>query len=141
MTKGNFLKQLLGDRAAAARLAIVLMAMVMTILAGKIWEDTYLESLRDDCGFLFRDRLIPAATLFHLSDQVHTKRETLEEFLSGQSDETPPRVDYRLGQHDAAIMGAIEQIEKTYLVDEESRLLGEFPREVRRLYAARNRVA
>lgn len=125
MKKLKFLRPLLGDRAAAARLAIVLIVMVVTILAGKLWEDVYVENLRKDCGSLFRDRLIPAATLFHLSDQIHTKRATLEEFLGGQLDESAQKVDYHLGRHDAAILRAIEEIEKTYLVDEESRLLGE----------------
>ncbi len=125
MTDKHFLKQTLFDRTAAARLAIVLTVMVVTILTGKFWEDTYVKNLRDDSGSLFRDRLIPAATLFHLIDQVHSKRETLEEFLGGEMDESQHTVEYRLGLHDAAIMGAIEAIEETYLVDEESRRLEE----------------
>jgi|GEM_PF-1798577 len=123
--KRSSLKSLLGNRPAAVRLAIVLLIMVATILAGKQWEDVHVESLRKECGSLFRDRLIPAATLFHLNDRFYSKRATFEGFLAGQVEEPHKTIDYRLGQHDTAIIAAIEEIEKTYLVDEESRRLSE----------------
>jgi Four helix bundle sensory module for signal transduction len=123
--KGSFLKPILRDRVAAARLAIVLVVMTATILAGKLWEDVYVENLRDDCGSLFEDRLIPATTLFHLNDQVHLKRQTFEEFLNGHLNESEQKIEYLLGQHDAKIVSAMQEIEKTYLVDEESHLLSQ----------------
>jgi len=97
--------------------------MFATILGGKFWEDIYVENLRFDCGSLYRDRLMPAIILFRLGDQIHNKREALEEYLHGDVGATEPSLDYRLGQHDAAIQGYIDQIKRTYLVDEESRLL------------------
>lgn len=107
------------------RLAVVLLVMFVTILAGKFWEGIYVENLRHDCGSLFQDRLLPAVTLFHLMDEIHTKRETLEEYLHHEPDDSKSSIDYRLGEHDAAINHLVHEIEKTYLVDRESRLLVE----------------
>lgn len=125
MTGRSKLKSLLGNRQAAARLAIVLLVMVATILIGKEWEDVHIESLRDDCSSLFQDRLVPAATLFKLNDEFHSKRATLDDYLDGQTNESEKPIDYRLGQHDAAISAGLKEIEGTYLVAEESRRLGE----------------
>jgi hypothetical protein len=115
--------QLLGPKASRFRLAVVLLLMFATILGGKFWEDIYVENLRFDCGSLYRDRLMPAVILFRLGDEIHNKREALEEHLHGDEGSAGTSLDYRLGQHDAAIQGHIDQIKRTYLVDEESRLL------------------
>lgn len=112
-----------GPKGSRFRLAVVLLLMFATILGGKFWEDIYVENLRFDCGSLYRDRLMPAVVLFRLGDQIHNKREALEEYLHGDVGSNEPSIDYRLGQSDAAIRGHIDQIKRTYLVDEESRLL------------------
>ncbi len=114
-----------GPRASRFRLAVVLLLMFTTILAGKFWEDAYVENLRRDCGSLFEDRLMPATMLYRLGDQVHNKREELEEYLHGDESPDTPSLEYRIGKHDAAIESLIDDIEHTYLVDEESRLLSE----------------
>lgn len=99
--------------------------MFTTILAGKFWEDAYVANLKRDCGSLFEDRLMPATMLYRLGDQVHNKREELEEYLHGDEIPNEPSLDYRIGKHDAAIESLIDDIEHTYLVDEESKLLVE----------------
>lgn len=119
MTDG-FSRLIPGLPASRFRLAVVLLLMFATILAGKFWEDAYIASLERDCGSLFTDRLMPATTLYYLGDRFHDKRETLEAYLDGALEPGEPSLDYRLGQSDAAIEGLLHDIQQTYLVAEES---------------------
>lgn len=121
----NFLKQRLGSRRATLRLAALLLVITMSIVASKIAEDHFVENIRKDCGSLFADRLMPATTLFHLSDAIYQKRDVLVALLRDKSGASSKPSLYRLGQHDATIEHHIKTIEKTYLVDDESRLLRE----------------
>ncbi len=123
--KSGLTQRFAGTRASRFRLAVVLLLMFVTILGGKFWEDAYVDNLRRDCGSLYRDRLMPATTLFRLGDHFHNKREALEGFLHDDLAPGGSSLDYRLGKHDAAIEGLIARIQDTYLVDEESRLLEE----------------
>lgn len=123
--KPTFLAQLSGSTGAKFRLTALLLFMFTAILGSKFWEDSYIESLRRDCGSMFKDRLLPATTLFHLSDEVHTKRHTLEVYLQSADARQDPAVEYEMGKHDAAITHLLREIERTYLVDEESRLLSQ----------------
>ncbi len=119
----KFLEQRLGSRHATLRLAALLLVITMSIVTSKIAEDHFVESLRENCSSLFSDRLIPATTLFHLSDAIHQKRDVLIELLREESGAASKARLYRLGQHDATIEHHIAAIEKTFLVDDESRLL------------------
>jgi len=111
------------------RLAGLLLVMTVAILASKVLEERYIDSLREDCASLFRDRLIPATTLFHLSDDIHRKRHILVRHLSSGVDEGHGSAghdrptEYTMGRRDASIGRLVVAIENTYLVDEESRLL------------------
>lgn len=119
----SFFEQRFGSRGATLRLATLLLFITLSIVASKIGEDHFVESLRSDCSSLFSDRLIPATTLFHLSDAMYQKRDDLMQHLKQGSGATPKDIGYRLGQHDAKIEQHIAAIEKTYLVDDETRLL------------------
>lgn len=121
----TFIAQLSGSAGAKFRLAAVLLFTFTAILGSKFWEDSYIESLRRDCGSMFQDRLLPATTLFHLSDEIHTKRHTLEGYLRSADANRDSAIEYEMGKHDAAIEHWVGQIEQTYLVAEESRLLNE----------------
>ncbi len=132
MTKA-LLSSLRGSRGGRFRLAVVLLALVGTIMAGKFWEGLYVENLRRDCGSLFQDRLLPTIMLFQLLDEVHARRATLDAHLYHDSRQRDESLDYALGEHHATIEQLLRQFEKTYLVDEESRTLSEL-RESLRLY-------
>jgi hypothetical protein len=119
----SFIEQRLGSPGARLRLAALLLVITLSIVASKMGEDHFVQSLRKDCSSLFTDRLIPATTLFHLSDAVYQRREALLHHLRSDSNVAPPNIQYRLGQHNAKIEHHIETIEKTFLVADESRLL------------------
>jgi hypothetical protein len=121
----DFLKQRLGSRRATLRLAALLLVITMSIVASKLAEDHFVENLRKDCSSLFFDRLMPATTLFHLSDAIYQKREVLIAHLSDKSGAASKESLYRLGQQDAVIEQHIKTIEETFLVNDETRLLRE----------------
>jgi len=118
----NFFEQRWGNRGAAIRLAALLLVIASSIVASKIGEEYFIRTLRKDCNSLFADRLVPATTLFELSDAIYRKRDALIEHLrktpSGDED-----LQYRLGAHDVIIEHHTNAIEKTYLVADETRLL------------------
>lgn len=121
----KFIEQGLGSRRATLRLAALLLVITMSIVASKLAEDHFVENLRKDCSSLFADRLMPATTLFHLSDAIYQKRDVLVALLQDKSGATSKARLYQLGQKDADIEHHITTIEKTFLVDDESRLLRE----------------
>ncbi len=120
---GRFFEQRFGTPGSTLRLAALLVVIALSIVASKLGEDYLINSLRNDCSSLFTDRLIPATTLFHLSDAVYQRRDALMEHLRSPSKATSKSIDYRLGQHDATIKHHIATIEKTYLVEDETRWL------------------
>lgn len=126
-----FLSSLRESRGGRFRLAVVLLALAGTIMAGKFWEGLYVDNLRRDCGSLFQDRLLPTIMLFQLLDEVHARRATLDAHLYHDARERKESLDYALGKHDATIEQLLRQFERTYLVDEESRTLSELRRSLR----------
>lgn len=120
----KFFEKLSGNQGAALRLATLLLVITLSILASKLWEEYYVESLQNDCASLFSDRLIPATALYHLNDTIHQDRGALKELLHGAQ---PSRelAQYSSGQRDAAIEHQVTAIEATFLVEEEKRLLRE----------------
>jgi hypothetical protein len=119
----KFFEQRFGTPGATLRLAALLLVITLSIVVSKVGEDHFVESLRSDCSSLFTDRLIPATTLFHLSDAVYRKRDDLVQHLRQPSAAAAKGIDYRLGQHDATIEHHIAAIEKTYLVEAETQWL------------------
>ncbi len=115
----------LGSRGAKFRLAGLLLVITLSIVAGKVGEEHFVESLQKDCSSLFADRLIPATTLFHLNDAIHLRRDLLVRHLHDEKPADEKVAHYQLGQHAAAIEHHIGAIEKTYLVADEVRLLRE----------------
>lgn len=119
----NFFEQRFGSPGATLRLAALLLVITFSIVASKLVEDHFVESLSHDCSSLFTDRLVPATTLFHLSDAVYRKRDDLMAHLRNPSKAVDESIEYRLGQHDATIQHHIAAIEKTYLVEAETQWL------------------
>lgn len=119
----KFFQQRLGTPGSTLRLAALLLVITFSLLASKLAEDHFVEDLREDCTSLFNDRLIPATTLFHLSDAVYRNRDALLQHLREPSADAAKSVDYVLGQQDAVIEHHIDTIERTYLVEAETQWL------------------
>lgn len=99
--------------------------IVLLILGTTLWARSYVDVMRDSCESMYNDRLMPAAAVFHLSDQIHTRRMVLEEHLAGYGEYDDSQVHYELGRLDSKIAEIILQIEQTKLVDAEGKLLSE----------------
>jgi hypothetical protein len=108
------------------RLAMMLGLFVLLILGSALWERSYMRVVEDSCASMYDDRLIPATSLFHLGDQVHSRRLVLEEHLLGHGELDLAQVHYELGRLDGGIAASIAEIERTHMVEDESELLHEF---------------
>lgn len=106
-------------------LALMLSLIVVLILGSTFWERSYVGVMKDSCASMYDDRLMPAAALFHLSDQIHSRRLVLEEHLGGYGQLDVNQVHHELGRLEAGIAAAIAQIDGTRLIDAESQLLDE----------------
>lgn len=106
-------------------LALMLSLIVLLILGSTFWERSYVGVMKDSCASMYDDRLMPAAALFHLSDQIHNRRLVLEEHLGGYGRLDVNQVHHELGRLEAGIAAAIAQIDGTRLVEAESKLLDE----------------
>lgn len=101
------------------RAALLLMGIVITIVAGTLWEKSLITTMNNSFSTLYKDRLIPAAALFHINDLLHTKRLILEKQKSGSAQVEV--LQEELAQYNAQIDSIISDYEETYLVDEESK--------------------
>lgn len=127
-------EQPLGSRRTTFRLAALLLVITFSLVASKLGEEYFIKNLQKDCNSLFSDRLVPATTLFELSDVIYQKRDTLTRYLRSETATNTEAVHFSLGAADASIEHLITAIEKTYLVDDESRLLRDL-RAARQNYA------
>src|SRR5690606_23399686 len=116
------------SRAPRVRRAVILRALARGIIVGTLLEYALVERIRHDCESLFDDRLVPAATLFHLGDQMYLKRRLLQTYLDNASEVDTQQLHYEMGQHDAQLVALLESFRQTYLVADESQLLQEFER-------------
>ncbi|PRQ05232.1 MCP four helix bundle domain-containing protein [Enhygromyxa salina] len=114
------------ERLRQNRLAMLLTIFVLLILGSLLWERSYMRVLEDSCTSMHDDRLVPATSLFHLNDQVYSRRLVLEEHLLGHGGGDLAQVHYELGRLHGGIVASVAEIERTYLVDDESQLLREF---------------
>lgn len=106
-------------------LALMLSLIVLLILGSSLWERSYVGVMKDSCTSMHDDRLMPAAALVRLSDQIHSRRLVLEEHLVGYGRLATHEVHHELGRLEAGIGAAIAQIERTRLVGNERQLLQE----------------
>ncbi|HLT40140.1 MAG TPA: MCP four helix bundle domain-containing protein [Enhygromyxa sp.] len=114
------------ERLRRHRLAMLLGVFMLLILGSLVWERSYMQVIEDSCASMHDDRLVPATSLFHLGDQVHTRRLVLEEHLLDHGELELAQVHYELGRLDGGIAASLAEIERTYLVEDESELLDEF---------------
>lgn len=114
-----------GSKGGRVRLTVILLLMCTTILGAQILEDAILENVKSECDSLFRDRLVPAVALFHLGDEIHSKRRLLEGYLHGNTKLDANQLRFELGKSEARIEQGVSSIRATLLVKAESTLLAE----------------
>lgn len=118
---------LLDRHGGRLRLALVLLLFTLFAVTGRFLEDSLVQQVRKDCGSLFADRLVPAALLVRLTDELHARYQTMNRSLA---DAAVPGadLDFRLNESDARFDQLLGQYERTYLVENEAEHLDAFRR-------------
>ena len=98
--------------------ALLLLGIMFLVVLFNIIERHNIEEMNRSVNSIYKDRLLPAADIFHLTDNLYSKRVLMEQYLISEN------VDVRelqksLDMHDRNIDELIRQFEKTYLVDKE----------------------
>jgi Four helix bundle sensory module for signal transduction len=110
--------------------AILLLVIVITILASNFLEKKFITDMGKSMSSIYKDRLVPAANLFHINDLMFTKRLALEAYLLNPDEPGRAAVTRQLALYNARIDSLIRAYEETYLVEEESRQLKDFKAKV-----------
>lgn len=99
--------------------ALLLAVIVLVILAGSFWERSLFTTINNSFLSIYKDRLIPAAEMFHVNDLMYNKRLLLEKHLSEDAD-NKNCLQTQLTDLNTKIDSIIAAFETTHLVDEES---------------------
>lgn len=97
--------------------AAVLLVIMTTILLGNLYERHNFNTLDKSISSIYQDRLMPATYIYELSNHLYEKRllqEHYAEYTSGQLTKNSQI-------HDATINSLLQDYEKTYLTEEESK--------------------
>lgn len=97
--------------------AAILLVIMATILAGNLYERRNFNTLDKSISSIYQDRLMPATYIYELSNHLYEKRLLQEHY----AEYTPAELQQKTLTHDAAIAALLQDYEKTYLTDEESK--------------------
>jgi hypothetical protein len=103
--------------------ALILFAVMAIILANNLWERSNLAQMNESCSTIYKDRLVPAVYVVHLTDQFYKKRLIVEGKLRDQNHLSDPGYSKELEHHNMKIDSLLSDFNQTYLVDAETDLL------------------
>ncbi len=98
--------------------ALLLLGIMFLVVLFNIIERHNIEEMNRSVNSIYKDRLLPAADIFHLTDNLYSKRVLMEQYLISESVDVH-ELQKSLDIHDRNIDELIRQFEKTYLVDKE----------------------
>jgi len=98
--------------------ALLLLGIMFLVVLFNIIERHNIEEMNRSVNSIYKDRLLPAADIFHLTDNLYSKRVLMEQYLISENVDVH-ELQKSLNMHDRNIDELIRQFEKTYLVDKE----------------------
>lgn len=108
------------------KVALLLGCILCLVVLTTIVERINMGDINRSFTSIYNDRLIPATEMFYLSENMYSKRLLMEKFLFSHEESEIDELREKLNQHNQSIDSLIEEYEKTYLVDNESRYLTAF---------------
>jgi hypothetical protein len=82
-----------------------------------------MEGIDKSFSSIYQDRLIPATTIIYLTENLYTKRLSLEKFVLSKEVKSPEEIRSQLQINNKSIDSLVKVFEKTYLVDQEAKSL------------------
>jgi len=98
--------------------ALLLLGIMFLVVLFNLIERHNIEEMNRSVNSIYKDRLLPAADIFHLTDNLYSKRVLMEQYLISE-DVDVLELQKSLDMRDKNIDELVRQFEKTYLVDKE----------------------
>lgn len=118
--------------------SILLMVIVITVLSTSFWGNTMVLKINESFSSIYKDRLLPANELFHMSDLFYQKRLLMQEYV--KNPHTINNTHTTLAEKNKQIDSILHDYEQTYLVSEESKSLIDLKGKIGELSIAENRL-
>jgi hypothetical protein len=106
------------------RLAGLWLLLMVVILGGMFIEKLLVTRLNVSFSSIYKDRLVPAAEIFHINDLMYSKKFRMETFLLQSG--LQPAASQDLAEINQQLDSILHAYEMTYLVETESQTLNTF---------------
>lgn len=103
--------------------AFLLGGIMVLIILGNLFSRHNMEGIDKSFSSIYQDRLIPATTIIYLTENLYTKRLSLEKFVLSKEIKSPEEIRTQLQMNNNSIDSLVQIFEKTYLVDQEAKSL------------------
>ncbi|WP_121666386.1 MCP four helix bundle domain-containing protein [Mesonia aquimarina] len=121
------------------RLILILSFILLAILLSSLLENKNLNQINSDFTSIYKDRLIPAAEAYFIAEHLHEKDLLLERLVFFQEKDNI-KILQKLISKNQAIDSLIVEYEKTYFVNEESKLFQHFKTNLKKYFASENEI-
>ncbi|MGK7390558.1 MAG: MCP four helix bundle domain-containing protein [Candidatus Cyclobacteriaceae bacterium M2_1C_046] len=118
--------------------SLLLLVIVVTVLSTSFWGNSMVLKINESFSSIYKDRLLPANELFHLSDLFYQKRLLMQEFV--HKSDAVDKTYAELNDKNQQIDSILHDYEQTYLVTEESRSLIDLKGKIKQLALGENRI-
>ncbi|WP_215235656.1 MCP four helix bundle domain-containing protein [Dyadobacter linearis] len=108
------------------RAAALLGGIMLVVILGTVLLQRNAQGIDQSSASIYNDRLIPATTILYITENLYSKRLTLENHLFTSEGTSELPVSEQLKSYDKSIDSLIRVFEKTYLVAEEEKSLTAF---------------
>lgn len=106
--------------------SLLLGGIMITIILSSVLSRNNVEGIDKSFSSIYQDRLIPATTIIYLTENLYNKRLLLEKYLFADKRMEDTAIVLQLNQFNENLDSLTKAFEKTYLVEEEARILADF---------------
>ncbi|MBE9464343.1 MCP four helix bundle domain-containing protein [Dyadobacter subterraneus] len=106
--------------------SLLLGGIMVTIILGTVLSRNNIEGIDKSFSSIYQDRLIPATTIIYLTENLYNKRLSLEKYLFSEDHIENATIDLQLNRYNKNLDSLTTAFEKTYLIEEEARILANF---------------
>lgn len=106
--------------------SLLLGGIMVAIILGTVLSRNNIDGIDKSFSSIYQDRLIPATTIIYLTENLYNKRLSLEKYLFSEERVEHAVILLQLNQYNKNLDSLIKAFEKTYLVQEEAKILASF---------------
>lgn len=111
--------------------SLLLGGIMVAIILGTVLSRNNINGIDKSFSSIYQDRLIPATTIIYLTENLYNKRLSLEKYLFSEEPVDHKAILLQLNQYNINLDSLTKAFEKTYLVEEEARILADFRDRIR----------